>query len=727
MHDPLYIKPPLGALLLLCTAGLQGAGDVIIADFEGKDFAGWTVAGDAFGRGPVNAEMPGQGPPSGFLGKGWANSFHGGSAATGRLRSPAFTIRGHYINFLAGGARNPGKTGIRLLVDGRVARETTGPNDATMKIQRLDWASWDVSALAGRGGVVEIFDDAAAGPAHILADHVVMSDRDYAKERVERAITVTGEWLHVPVSLGARQALLRLHDGDELLREFEAGLAGDRPDFWTFEHIGPFRGKTLRLEADWLPDGRRGLDVLAQSDEIPGAAGMYGEKYRPQFHFSARRGRILDPNGLVYYDGEYHLFFQHFPYALNRTAIRNWGHAVSRDMIHWQELPDAIYTDGLGTVYSGCAVVDHNDTSGLRTGAEKVIACIYTSASGGNPSSRGRLTSQSMAYSTDRGRTWTKYPGNPVVPNMHGGNRDPKVIWHEPAKRWIMALFLKNDGTYLLLESRNLLSWEKLSEIRLPGVIENPDFFELPVDGDRGNRRWVFSANGNYYTGRFDGATFAPEGGLRSTPWDGTYAEQTFNDMEDPDRRVQLAYIQGGRFPGMPFRTQMTVPRELTLKSSPGGIVLCAEPIAAMEQLRGKKHAWPDKTLPPGGVLELRGPRGGIFDIAARIQAGAAWTLRAGNIDIYWDPAAGEMTVHGRKMPVAAEGRAFVALRVLVDRTSVEVFANEGRAFMCVDVLPDMTDGFRLDASKEAPVRLDSMEIYEMTGIHASPPFSTGQ
>jgi fructan beta-fructosidase len=719
MNNLLYIKPSLGAFLCFCIMGLRGAEDAIVADFEGKDFSGWTVVGEAFGRGPVNAEMPGQGPPSGFLGKGWANSFHGGVAATGRLISPRFKIRGHYMNFLIGGAQNPGKTGIRLLVDGQVRRESTGPNDATMKIQRLDWASWDVSGLAGHEAVVEIFDDATGGPAHILVDHIVMSDRNYTQEHVERAITATKEWLHIPVKLGARQALVRLYEeGGELLREFEAGLAEGAPDFWTFEHIGPFKGKTLRLEADWLPNGRRGFDVLAQSDEIPDAAGMYKEKYRPQFHFSARRGRILDPNGLVYYDGEYHLFFQHFPYALNRTAIRNWGHAVSRDMIHWEELPDAIYTDNLGTVYSGCAVVDHHNTSGLESGAEKVIACIYTSASGGNPSSRGKLTSQSMSYSTDRGRTWTKYPGNPIVPNIYGGNRDPKVIWHEPAKCWIMALFLKNDGTYLLLKSHNLLSWEKLSEIRLPGVMENPDFFELPVDGDRDSRRWVFSANGNYYVGRFDGASFTPEGSLRSTPWDGTYAEQTFGDMEDPDRRVQLAYIQGGRFPGMPFWTQMTVPRELTLKRSPGGIVLCAEPVKALEQLRGKKYAWQDKTIPPGGRLELQGPRGGIFDIIAKIQGGAAWTLRAGNINMAWDSAAGEMTVHGRKMPVATGAGEKMTLRVLVDRTSIEVFVNGGRAFMCVDVRPDMTEGFRFDAPKGASIKVDLMEIYEMRSIH---------
>jgi sucrose-6-phosphate hydrolase SacC (GH32 family) len=323
-----------------------------------------------------------------------------------------------------------------------------------------------------------------------------------------------------------------------------------------------------------------------------------------------------------------------------------------------------------------------------------------------------------MAYSTDRGRTWKKYHGNPIVPNIYGGNRDPKVIWHEPTKRWIMTLFLKNDGTYLLLKSHNLLSWEKLSEIRLPGVIENPDLFELPIDGDKDNKRWVFSANGNYYIGRFDGVSFTPESSLQSTPWDGTYAEQTFSDMEDPNRRVQLAYIQGGRFPGMPFWTQMTVPRELTLKSSPGGVVLCAEPIKTIAQLRGEKYAWLDKTIPPGGGLELSGPCGDIFDIIAKIQDGAAWTLRVGNINISWDPAAGEMAVHGRKMPVVAGAERGMALRVLVDRTSIEVFVNGGRAFMCVDVRPDMTEGFRFDAPKETFVQVGLMEVYEMRSIH---------
>ena len=186
-----------------------------------------------------------------------------------------------------------------------------------------------------------------------------------------------------------------------------------------------------------------------------------------------------------------------------------WGHAVSKDMIHWTQLDHAIYPDDLGTIFSGSAVVDQRNTAGFQTGDEKVLVAFYTSA--GTHTTPSRPFTQSIAYSNDRGRTWEKYSGNPVLGHIKGHNRDPKVVEHKPSGRWVMALFI-DEHDYALFGSSNLRQWEHLCDLTLPGVSECPDLFELPVDGDPAHTKWVFwGASGGYVLGTFDGSTFQAE------------------------------------------------------------------------------------------------------------------------------------------------------------------------------------------------------------------------
>jgi len=180
-----------------------------------------------------------------------------------------------------------------------------------------------------------------------------------------------------------------------------------------------------------------------------------------------------DPNGLVYYKGEYHLFFQHNPTGINWGNM-TWGHAVSKDLVHWAQLDNAIERDKLGTIFSGSAVVDWENTSGFGSADEKALVCIYTAAGGSSPESSGQPFTQCIAYSTD-GRKFTKYDKNPVLGNIIGGNRDPKVIWYAGEKKWVMALFIDGD-TYAIFESKDLKSWTKLQDIKFPGHGEYPDF-----------------------------------------------------------------------------------------------------------------------------------------------------------------------------------------------------------------------------------------------------------
>lgn len=234
------------------------------------------------------------------------------------------------------------------------------------------------------------------------------------------------------------------------------------PDYWVFSNVKPWKGKNITLESEEIPVNA--LDAVQQCDIPVDPEVIYRETLRPQFHFSFRRGWINDPNGLVYYEGEYHLFYQHNPYWWG-DAYKHWGHAVSTDLVHWREL-DAIEPDNLGQIFSGSAVVDWNNTAGFQKGKQKVIVCIYTSA----PTqglAEGRPRTQSVAYSIDRGRCFVKYEGNPVLKNVVAYNCDPKLVWHEPSQKWIMALFL-DSSTYGLFASANLKEWQQTDTIVLP-------------------------------------------------------------------------------------------------------------------------------------------------------------------------------------------------------------------------------------------------------------------
>ena len=219
---------------------------------------------------------------------------------------------------------------------------------------------------------------------------------------------------------------------------------------WCTWNLSELAGKQARIEIVDRASGGWGhinVDQIVMSDQarVPPAkpAKLYDERYRPQFHFSPMKNWTNDPNGMMFYKGEYHLFFQHNPSGKNWGNM-TWGHAVSPDMFHWTQLDHAIHPDKLGTIFSGSGVVDEDNTAGFQKGKEKTLVCIFTSA--GNP------FTQSIAYSNDRGRTWAKYAGNPVLRHIAGDNRDPKVFWHAASKKWIMALFLDgNTYAFILL------------------------------------------------------------------------------------------------------------------------------------------------------------------------------------------------------------------------------------------------------------------------------------
>jgi fructan beta-fructosidase len=421
----------------------------------------------------------------------------------------------------------------------------------------------------------------------------------------------------------------------------------------------------------------------------PNATQIYEEKYRPQFHFTSERNWINDPDGLVYYEGEYHLFFQHNPNG-NYWGNMTWGHAVSSDLIHWKQLDNAITPDYLGSVFSGSAIVDFLNTSGLKGGNYDPIIAIYTAAGDTSEESRGQPFTQCIAYSNDKGRTWEKYNANPVLPHIVGQNRDPKVLWFEPKKCWIMALYL--DGSdFALFRSSNLKHWTRFQTLHIPDSAECPDLFELPVDENPEERRWVFTdATGHYVIGYFDGRKFTIESGpFLMTHGSNFHSFQTYNNIPAEDgRRIQLVWMAGGLYPGMQFNQQMGIPCSLTLVRLPSGIRLRRYPIREIDSLQGPALCWENHKLNVGDNI-LADIEGELFDISIDIKCekSSGFALLVGGHEIRFSASNHLISFLGRSMPLDACDNN-VRLRVLVDKTSVELFVDDGVSSMSSCYLP---------------------------------------
>jgi fructan beta-fructosidase len=440
---------------------------------------------------------------------------------------------------------------------------------------------------------------------------------------------------------------------------------------------------------------------------------LYQETYRPQFHFTAKKNWLNDPNGLVYYEGEYHLFFQHNPSGTDWGNM-TWGHAVSPDMVHWKQLPHAIEPDELGTIFSGSGVVDWDNTAGFQTADEKVLIAIYTSAGQFAPTEKP--FTQSIAYSNDRGRTWLKYEENPVLPHIAGNNRDPKVFWHVPTQKWVMALYLENND-FALFGSPDLKGWTRLSDIQLPEASECPDLFELPVDGDANQTKWVFwGGNGRHLIGTFDGEHFRAESDVLQTEHGANcYAAQTWSDIPSSDgRRLQIAWMSGGKYPDMPFNQQMAFPCELTLRTTIEGTRLFRQPVREIEGIHRQAHSWQDQRLTKEGNL-LEGIRGELLDIRTEIELGNAaqvgFTIRGEKIQ--YNVAEAKLSCLEKSASLSPIDNR-ITLQILVDRTSIEVFGNDGRVSMCSCFLPDLENTNIAIYASGGEAEIISLDVYEL-------------
>ncbi len=411
----LFFLPSPMAVWRSSAAGPSNPPDIVLADFEGSDYAGWTATGGAFGTAPAKGALPGQMAVDGFLGKGLVNSFLGGDDATGTLSSPPFRVERPFLRFLIGGGKDLQKTCMELWVDDKVARSATGPNDRPGGSEHLDWQQWDVRDLEGQTAHLRVVDEAKGGWGHINVDQIVQTARPLPSwiTNATREIVIEHRYLHFPVRTGDPKHWLSLRADGTLLKEFEIELADGDPGWWAFWDVSNLLGRRVTLVLDRMREGATALDAIRQADEIPGAAELYHEALRPQFHFSSRRGWNNDPNGLVYRAGEYHLFYQHNPFGWSWGNM-HWGHAVSRDLVHWREVGEALEPDALGTMFSGSGVVDWDNTSGLQRGAEPPLV-VFTPRPG-IPAASPRIV-RSLSASPSASIAATRGPSSTATPS----------------------------------------------------------------------------------------------------------------------------------------------------------------------------------------------------------------------------------------------------------------------------------------------------------------------
>ncbi len=524
-------------------------------------------------------------------------------------------------------------------------------------------------------------------------------------EAAGHTIRIQKDYLIFPVSHSCDRVRITLEaDGMDLL-PVDIRLTDGQADYMTFKDVSALKGKKIKITAD---DGVKGLDKITQADRIPDSDIIYKEANRPQYHFTTRRGWINDPNGLIYHDGEYHLYYQHNPYERDWGNM-HWGHAVSRDLVHWTELAPALYPDTTGTMFSGSAVYDADNTSGFGRDGKAPMVVAYTI------DSPDRET-QGIAYSLDNGRTFTKYEGNPVIDSKETWNtrdtRDPRMFRYKD--RWVLVLN-ERDG-HSIYNSTNLRDWTFKSHIT--GFWECPDLFELPVDGDKNNTMWVmYGASGTYMLGDFDGERFTPRSGKHRFATGSIYAAQTFNGIPDSDgRRIQIGW---GRLshPGMNFNGMMLLPTELSLKTTKDGVRLVSKPVREIEDICVPAGKW--QNLDQQQLAEVLAPfaKADCLRLRATLQLSHATnaSLRLagqGLLDYDLNGNTVNGSFYSPQDPTSME----ITADIYLDRTSVEVFIDGG-LFSCSmgRTLPaDGAEGFRLDGNR---VTVKSLEVFTLPSI----------
>nr|WP_239060621.1 GH32 C-terminal domain-containing protein [Bacteroides sp. 519] len=526
------------------------------------------------------------------------------------------------------------------------------------------------------------------------------------------------KYLLIPIEEKAEESWIKMVVNNQEVQSMHIRLAVNQIDYYVPVDLSAFTGKSVLFHFHNIADSAMGWKELKLSDTFDTAN---REHYRPVYHFSPQWGWMNDPNGMVYKDGEYHLFYQHNPYG-SMWANMHWGHAVSKDLVRWEHLPVAIAPDALGAIFSGSAVVDKDNTAGF--GKDAIVA-FYTSA--------GSRQTQSIAYSLDNGRTFTKYEGNPVVTSDIPDFRDPKVIRHEPSGKWIMILAAGQEMQFY--SSSDLKDWKMESSFgegqgAHGGVWECPDLIELPVEGTN-EKKWVLICNLNpggpfggsatqYFVGSFDGKRFVNESPTtRREPlpqwmdWGKDhYATVTWSNAPD-NRNIAIAWMSNWQYanqvPTQQFRSSNSVPRDLSLYTFEGETYIKNTPSKELESIRGKAinqasfkvdrtHNLDDLLKDNKGTYELEMS---FSNQDAEVIGFQLFNNKGEEVNCYYNLTENKFSMDRNKSGLVDFSPEFPAvtsapvtsgkelkLHIFVDKASIEIFGNDGRFAMTNLVFP---------------------------------------
>jgi fructan beta-fructosidase len=449
----------------------------------------------------------------------------------------------------------------------------------------------------------------------------------------------------------------------------------------------------------------------ADYPEFPYAPTAYDEPYRGQFHFSSQGGWLNDPNGLLYYRGLYHLFYQSNPHGLAWDTI-HWGHATSPDLVHWTQKPIAL-EPGVhpGDLWSGNGVVDTGNVTGLKNGADDPIV-VFSGTNG-----------VTVHYSLDGAKTFQTYAAGRKVAVPNGTSRDPYVFWHAPSKRWVMVVFSDGGGNGVdFYTSANLLTWTYRSRFAAGWLFECPGMFQLPVDGNPADQSWVVtSASGEYVLGSFDGTTFRAQTGVQRMDYGANNAGGTFYAGEtftgDPRGRVvQMAWQPSNH--GSTWTGNLTFPAQLGLTTFPEGVRLTRMPVDELSSLYGPAITVADRTIT--STTPLSPGSADTYEMTAEFDTTSATATRFGlKLHVHSDGSTDRAVTYDRAAqtlygaPLApVNGR--VKMRVLVDRGQLEIFGGDGRLSVSDNVNFDSSARGIQAYAEGGSVRLVSLTMHEV-------------
>lgn len=533
------------------------------------------------------------------------------------------------------------------------------------------------------------------------------------------SLDVTEDYLLLPIQDDAPEGkICVVKDNEQKGTLMNVRLARERVDSYVPFALSAYKGQHISIEIQGVPE----TALCWKELKLSGSFDMANkESFRPVYHHTPAYGWMNDPNGMFYKDGVYHLYFQYNPYG-SVWGNMHWGHSTSTDLMHWKFEGCAIVPDAWGAIFSGSCVVDHENTAGF--GKEAVVA-FYTSA---KSTPWGDIQMQSMAYSLDNGKTFTKYEGNPILTSSEKDFRDPKVFWYAPGKHWVMILAV---GQHMeIYSSVNLKEWKKESEFGAMqgahgGVWECPDLVEIPVEGTR-EKKWVLICNLNpggpfggsaaqYFVGSFDGKKFVNESPTQTKWMDwgkDNYATVTWNNAPD-GRCIALGWMSNWQYannvPTRQYRSANTLARDLTLYREGQELYLKSTPSVEVKKARGKKVSIPSfKVSEKHEMVNLFEEKQGAYEVEIVIQnAGAskiAFSLlndKGEKVSMYYDLNRKQFVMDRSESGTVDFSKDFPAvtvapanvdkeltLRLFVDRSSIEAFGEDGKFVMTNLVFP---------------------------------------